>query len=1667
MGLTAGSDADRFERGDATTRALRSLPEESPAIHERIELELSLKREGLRFLLTLIFGFLFAYVHLYAFAPTDQYETSWLITERLGLAKAEKLASTREAYGALMETARSARSFYPLSSSYVENGLAKTILEGRKKFLNGPQLVPLDNHPTLPMEWTVYFRLRLDDYKNTKPKRLQLLSQRVKKAGKDLTCWGLYSEGLYKYVLVYGGHNLEGEAVEIEFAFDRDNAGTNPLGLSLVALTVNATHATVMLEDAGELIVVDGLDKQVLLPGVVRQQLWDGTQPTDCRGGNYYLGDEGLELASFEFHPFELTEYTFHNVQEVGQPLSQLVIGAARPPMVPADEQNSYQTEAHRTTQDYVLNSAETLEGLVRLSGAMSMEGAEDARQLSEELIDTDVEGDLALDPFEAYLLALDGAEPVASILAEGEVTTVARTAPSNSSLPAGLSSAFAEMFANGDDNFTLAWWAAASPYFPEAEETRELMTFVDDAGSSLPQLTVEYVHGGALPLSGGWIVRFNGAPACMDPALSSEESSMCLRSPAFWCQASDSGTHDGLWRHFALRFSQDADAATQRLDLLQDGKCLCAVSFPAEPSMVPHRSAGSLRVEMVDHSSAAASELALQKVEVYSQSLTNPQMLALASNPELQECLPLDTMTDNADYASSFGQSCADLAEQRSANQYQGSSACSLPSAARNCPVSCRNLTAPLCFDGIVSAPAPGESPFGEVTKVFLFEPAARAARFPNYGDDAYWSSLEQQSTLQWDRKNDLRQQAWVKLSSMVENLEYGTVITASDLKGRTPADPIWRVPAPGGGLRCPGEELGLEVFSDICSSEQTHQGIMADLLAQGRSTDDINIATHFESGMMAAGNSFSMYMWARRTGKVAVHMVGIDADNNICFDFNSTHAMMMRRNLLSGGVISDVEEAVSTGIVTTELAQARLSTSQSAVEWKFFGLSVDAENEDIIFAIDDSYTKMHLAGLSRGEWGCNSLKFIANLGGDISVSPISVRRASMTVSDVQQLHLATRKIYRQMVGPRRSKRDRLTPRERRREPFTSPIVGIAPPLLLQRRRDSPAIDSEDAEQCQDVVASKVGSHLVGQRQSVCREVYQCALNQAILPSQCGQRNGSAIGVTDENEFFGRVAQRYKDREVYPEFAWSLDNDILVRDGKVLFPEDNYVDDRTLSIRVLTCLYNYETMVAAILEAEYNLRGLEVVKTVSVKQTKLLSAAEYRTWQVVMIVCAVLAFFILAMALPAAIEEVKTVVRNFQKAHNSVVTKMGTMRATRRWTISKFNLQNPMYYNADTTQPDVLDVLFFLSILLLLVAELIMKRGMLDDVTAAFGDLSEQQWGRPDRTFAEEMDIFLDRVKRADVRMSVESDVKVISFVILLLIGIRLVVFMKVHPRVATITRTFETVGTELLNFLFSFGIIFIFMALTAHLRFGAQMQAFSTFRASLLTQFMVLLTVDLPDFGKDIFMTIYVVGYVVLCALSLLNFFLAIVVNGYTKVSEDVLENKVVNSIGKDVLLVLRDVWLWPSRRWIEKTEILNVLARAYPHVFENGYNQADTYKEELLNRNECIDLFAADAMATQGPSLRRTRSPLSQVATWLRLSNRLRPARLQDPVDAALTIGEVFDHYRRQFHRTVLVASRMSMEVYRHQVSQNAFANAPPSNDSPASSSSQEGDSPRASP
>lgn len=59
-----------------------------------------------------------------------------------------------------------------------------------------------------------------------------------------------------------------------------------------------------------------------------------------------------------------------------------------------------------------------------------------------------------------------------------------------------------------------------------------------------------------------------------------------------------------------------------------------------------------------------------------------------------------------------------------------------------------------------------------------------------------------------------------------------------------------------------------------------------------------------------------------------------------------------------------------------------------------------------------------------------------------------------------------------------------------------------------------------------------------------------------------------------------------------------------------------------------------------------------------------------------------------------------------------------------------------------------------------------------------------------------------------------------------------------------------------------------------------------FSTIERSLITQFSMLIGDSSPDYTEDPLMCLYVVGYVFICTLSLLNFLLAIVVNGESSI-------------------------------------------------------------------------------------------------------------------------------------------------------------------------------------
>ena len=66
---------------------------------------------------------------------------------------------------------------------------------------------------------------------------------------------------------------------------------------------------------------------------------------------------------------------------------------------------------------------------------------------------------------------------------------------------------------------------------------------------------------------------------------------------------------------------------------------------------------------------------------------------------------------------------------------------------------------------------------------------------------------------------------------------------------------------------------------------------------------------------------------------------------------------------------------------------------------------------------------------------------------------------------------------------------------------------------------------------------------------------------------------------------------------------------------------------------------------------------------------------------------------------------------------------------------------------------------------------------------------------------------------------------------------------------------------------------------------------------------------------------------------------FYVLIQVNGYTKVTERLLENQVAQALFVDMLGVPVDMYMWMRHRsWPSRVALLNVLSRTYPRVFES---------------------------------------------------------------------------------------------------------------------------------
>jgi len=215
-------------------------------------------------------------------------------------------------------------------------------------------------------------------------------------------------------------------------------------------------------------------------------------------------------------------------------------------------------------------------------------------------------------------------------------------------------------------------------------------------------------------------------------------------------------------------------------------------------------------------------------------------------------------------------------------------------------------------------------------------------------------------------------------------------------------------------------------------------------------------------------------------------------------------------------------------------------------------------------------------------------------------------------------------------------------------------------------------------------------------------------------------------------------------------------------------------------------------------------------------------------------------------------------------------------------------------------------------------------------DIWDILGKLDSARGNMSGLEIAEELMVKIDH---QEVQVSV-------SFIVILWSIMQLINYLSVHPRMGLLWNTIQRVLDELVHFVLVFFLLLFMLCMLGTLCFGAHLEEFSSLGKTLATgvfwalgQFEQGSEGDLPTWQLRVLYWIWVITYLVVMFLFLLNFLLAIVVEGYggaIKVYQDMVceEN------------FMEDVWIlcWFQAhfrlfRWPSRTAILEVLVTLPP--------------------------------------------------------------------------------------------------------------------------------------
>jgi len=231
-------------------------------------------------------------------------------------------------------------------------------------------------------------------------------------------------------------------------------------------------------------------------------------------------------------------------------------------------------------------------------------------------------------------------------------------------------------------------------------------------------------------------------------------------------------------------------------------------------------------------------------------------------------------------------------------------------------------------------------------------------------------------------------------------------------------------------------------------------------------------------------------------------------------------------------------------------------------------------------------------------------------------------------------------------------------------------------------------------------------------------------------------------------------------------------------------------------------------------------------------------------------------------------------------------------------------------------------------------------------------------------------------------VRKSTINAFRIVAYILMYVQFVQLMSYFAFHPRMGIITATVAKATSALAHFGTLFCVIFCFLAFVAHWMLGTHVSEFDTFGGACASQARML-------FGEFIFVDsaieldgimvvmywLYGFTFMIIVYFTLLNFFLAIIVDAFSQVKMDDAANMTEHDFVIDLKDVVCSAIQYRRKNWPSQEKVLRKLKARRKSLNESSTKEAAL---QVMEKNHELLVGSQDSILID-------KCPAKEFATW----------------------------------------------------------------------------------